>query len=207
MDMFQNAVDTVGSTLTFLVLYSILNREAKKKVQEEIERFSIEDFKCRPFNDCHLMLPYTSAFIMETMRFSCALPMIAPRVATQDIHLDDFHIKAGTSLLVNLRALNSSKEAWNDPEKFRPERFLEPSSGQLDNSKTRLMLSFGAGKRVCPSQKFAEQILLIFFVNLMKTYDFLPAPDAPLPTITKWFGLSYSPKPFYTQVKGRHKLG
>jgi len=39
-------------------------------------------------------LPYTFAFVLETIRYSCALPIIAPRMATEDINLDSFHIKA-----------------------------------------------------------------------------------------------------------------
>jgi len=57
--------------------------------------------------------------------------------------------------LVILRALNYSKKVWGDPERFRPERFLDATTGQLDHSKTKLMLSFGAGKIASFSLKFA----------------------------------------------------
>ncbi|CAL8108069.1 unnamed protein product [Orchesella dallaii] len=202
MDLFQNAVDTVGSTLTFLILYTIMNPNAKKKVQEEVDTF-ISNCDNTSANASQSSLPYTFAFILETLRFSCSLPVIAPRVAVDDINLNGFHIEVGSSLLVNLRALNSSQEAWGDPQDFRPERFIDARTGQLSLEKTRLMLSFGSGRRVCPAQKFAEQMILIFFVELMKTYDFLHESDKPMPSISQAFGLNYSPKPFYAQIRKR----
>jgi len=104
MDWFQNAVDTVGSTLTFFVLYAIVKPDVKRKVQEEIDFFLTGDFETSNYQlgtplggiiiyFLKFRLPYTFAFVLETMRFSCALPIIAPRVATVDIK-DGFHIKA-----------------------------------------------------------------------------------------------------------------
>jgi cytochrome P450 len=59
--------------------------------------------------------------------------------------------------------------------KFKPERFLDPvTSAPLPQSD----LMFGFGRRVCPGQFFARDMLWSAMANMLATFEFFPATDA-----------------------------
>jgi len=61
---------------------------------------------------------------------------------------------------------------YPEPLKFNPERFLDPvTSAQSD-------LMFGFGRRVCPGQFFARDMLWLAMANMLATFEFLSATDA-----------------------------
>ncbi|KAL0917838.1 hypothetical protein M5K25_012935 [Dendrobium thyrsiflorum] len=49
-------------------------------------------------------------------------------------------------ITINLYACNMDKKDWDEPEKWKPERFLSDKYEQMDMHKT---MAFGGGKRVC----------------------------------------------------------
>jgi cytochrome P450 len=60
-----------------------------------------------------------------------------------------------TDFMVAVFALHRSAEAWNEPLRFKPERFLEVSVAA--GSK---YLPFGMGKRTCPGRSYSLNLML-----------------------------------------------
>ncbi|KAH8555620.1 cytochrome P450 [Umbelopsis sp. PMI_123] len=60
---------------------------------------------------------------------------------------------------------------WDEPEKFIPERWLDPVK-----SKERAMasLSFSAGSRNCIGKVFALQEMRVCIATLVRNFEFLP---------------------------------
>ena len=69
---------------------------------------------------------------------------------------------------------------FEDPERFKPERFLEPN-GKYVSTRPNGFIPFGVGRRVCLGEKLALADLFLVIVNLLQKtsgYEFA-LPDGP----------------------------
>ena len=79
-------------------------------------------------------------------------------------------IPAGTTIMPNLMALHMNKEAWGDPEAFRPERFLD-KDGKMGPHISSWM-PFSSGRRVCVGEALAKANLIMVMASLIQRYEF-----------------------------------
>ncbi|KAG1335402.1 ent-kaurene oxidase 2 [Cocos nucifera] len=91
-------------------------------------------------------LPYLNAVFHETLRKYSPAPIVPLRYAHEDTQLGGYDIPAGTQVAINLYACNMNQKDWDEPEEWKPERFLSSNFEPMDLYKT---MAFGAGKRVC----------------------------------------------------------
>ena len=71
-------------------------------------------------------------------------------------------------------------EIFQDPDSFKPERFLE-SNGQYLSTRHPGFIPFGMGRRVCPGEKLALADLFLIIANLLQStsgYEFV-LPNGP----------------------------
>ena len=97
-------------------------------------------------------------------------------------------------------------ELFSEPEKFRPERFLERTHPKLEN----LTIQFGFGRRICPGLYVANQSIFIVLARLLWAFDIVPATGADgrpiLPPDDDFVGgLIIRPVPFPCAFKTRGK--
>ena len=71
--------------------------------------------------------------------------------------------------MINHWALHHDPQAWNDVDKFIPERFLD-ENGRL-GPKPQNWLPFSAGKRVCLGEFVAKPELHLLFATLMQQFS------------------------------------
>ena len=83
-------------------------------------------------------------------------------------------------------------EVWEQPEEFRPERFLT-EEGKLH--KPKHFMPFGAGQRMCLGDKIAEMELQLFFTSLLHVFD-IENPGSDLPSLQGCTGVTVSPHDF-----------
>lgn len=80
-----------------------------------------------------------------------------------------YHVEKGTWVLINVWAIGRDPTLWEEPEEFKPERFLNSS---LDfNGENFEYIPFGAGRRSCPGDKFALGVAKLTMANLMHKFD------------------------------------
>ncbi|RRT51543.1 hypothetical protein B296_00050509 [Ensete ventricosum] len=91
-------------------------------------------------------MSYLNAVFHEALRRHSPVPIVPLRYATEDTQLGGFNIQAGSEIAINLYACNMDKMQWEEPEEWKPERFLSDKLEQTDMHKT---MAFGAGKRAC----------------------------------------------------------
>ncbi|MCB0876420.1 MAG: cytochrome P450 [Solirubrobacterales bacterium] len=92
---------------------------------------------------------YLDAVVRETLRQRPILPITARRL-TVDAELGGFEFPRGWTLMPCIYLIHQDPEVFPEPDRFRPERFLEdpkPSS--------RVWLPFGAGSRHCVGSHLA----------------------------------------------------
>lgn len=115
-------------------------------------------------------LPFTRAIIEETLRLYPPAAMLA-RTAKIEDKLCGREVRPGDTMILPIYALHRSHVHWDQPNAFRPERFLD---SQIDRF---TYLPFGDGPRVCIGQSFAMQEAVIILATLLARFSFTPIED------------------------------
>ena len=90
-------------------------------------------------------LPWTRAVLEETMRLFPSAPTMA-RTALADDEVGGQKIKAGATVIISPWILQRHKLLWDQPDAFKPERFLPENRKAVDRY---AYIPFSAGPRVC----------------------------------------------------------
>ncbi|PIK57696.1 putative cytochrome P450 2F3-like [Apostichopus japonicus] len=145
--------------------------DIQKKVGEEVDRIVGRDRL--PSLDDREKLPYTTATLYEVMRFGSILPMSVPHATSKDVEIGGYDIPGDTWVLVNLYSMHYDGKLWDEPQKFKPEHFLD------ETGKVRLhpegFLPFSTGRRVCLGESLAKAELFLLFTWLFQHYRFSKA--------------------------------
>ncbi len=97
--------------------------------------------------------PYLDAVVKETLRQRPILPITARRL-TEDREVGEYTYPRGWTLMPCIYLIHQDPRVFPEPDKFRPERFLEdpkPSS--------RVWVPFGAGSRHCVGSHLAQMTI------------------------------------------------
>ncbi|OIW12139.1 hypothetical protein TanjilG_02360 [Lupinus angustifolius] len=110
--------------------------------------------------------------IKKTMRIHLTGPSIV-RHSTQDCNIDGYCILARTTLFVKVWAIGRDTNNWNNPLEFQPERFLNKEGvSPLDlKGQNFELLSFGVGRRSCPSVSLALHIIHTAPANMIPCFE------------------------------------
>ncbi|XP_051003105.1 steroid 17-alpha-hydroxylase/17,20 lyase [Acomys russatus] len=179
-DIFGAGIETTVSVLSWIVAFLLHNPEVKEKIQKEIDQ-NIGFSRTPTFNDrTHLLM--LEATIREVLRIRPVAPMLIPHKANTDASIGEFTIPKGTHVVVNLWALHHNEKEWDQPARFMPERFLDPTGNHLITPSLSY-LPFGAGPRACVGEVLARQELFLFMACLLQRFDLDVADDGTLPCL------------------------
>ncbi|CAN6459955.1 unnamed protein product [Victoria cruziana] len=174
MTMLTAGNDTTASAMVRALYMLLLHPDALKKVREELDLHVGKD---RTVNESDLKnLVYLQAAVKEAMRLAPPAPLLALRESLEDCQVGGFHVPAGTRLMVNLWKIHRDPRVWDDPEAFRPERFLV-SDVDLRGQHFQF-LPFGSGRRMCPGISFALRMVHIALARLLHGFDLQLHPDS-----------------------------
>lgn len=112
-------------------------------------------------------LPYLQNIVSETFRLYPTAPLLVPRLTNEDIKVGGYDIPRGTMVMVNAWAIHRDPNLWNEPEKFKPERF-NVGEGEEDVHK---LMPFGNGRRACPGAGLAQRIVTLALGSLIQCFD------------------------------------
>lgn len=117
-------------------------------------------------------LTYTRAVIDETLRLYPPVPVLS-RQAGADDEICGRPIKQGGLVLVVPWLLHRHRSYWDDPESFRPERFL----GDQTARESFAYIPFAAGPRICAGLSFAQYEMVLLVAVLARRFRPRVAPD------------------------------
>merc|ERR1719397_1762811 len=201
LDLFKAGAETTSTTLLWCVLYLTRYQGVQQAAREEVERVTGEE---RPSLSHHL--PYCQAVIQEVQRLSCVVPQVMPHRVTKDVTVEGYKIPRDSFALANLTGFMQDPDVWDQPDQFRPERFLENCEGGVRLVKKEQFVPFGFGRRVCMGEALAKDTLTIFFATLIKQIRF-EKPEAHAGPDPKNYtdGFTIIPKPYYVGIKHTHR--
>ncbi|XP_041484810.1 cytochrome P450 2U1-like [Lytechinus variegatus] len=166
-DLMLAGTDTTANTLQWAVLIMAHYPEIQKKVHEEIDR--VLDERGPRLQDKKSM-PYLQATIMEILRIRPVVPMAIPHVTTEEIVLRGYTIPKGAILTPNIWSCHHSAEFWDNPEVFKPDRFLTNDMKSLVDEPLAYM-PFSCGSRKCLGDQLAKNELFLIFAKIMQKFN------------------------------------
>ncbi|KAK8526069.1 hypothetical protein V6N13_017136 [Hibiscus sabdariffa] len=176
-EMIFRGTDTVAILLEWTLARMILHPEIQAKVQAEIDSV-VGKSKLVSDSDIH-HLPYLQAIVKETLRLHPPGPLLSwARLAIHDVRVGDHFVPAGTTAMVNMWAITHDEKVWEEPERFKPERFMEQDVSIL-GSDLRLA-PFGSGRRVCPGKAMGLATVHLWFAQLLQGFKWVPCKDGNL---------------------------
>lgn len=114
-------------------------------------------------------LPYIDGIVKETLRLHPVTPLLTPRMAKEDCKIAGYDIKEGTRALINMWSIGRDPKLWDNPEEFRPERFLGMDIDVYGHDFR--FLPFGSGRRICPGYTHGLKVIPTSLANLLLGFN------------------------------------
>ena len=190
---------TVATTINWLLLYLLHNSEIETRLQSEIDevigRDRLPSLKDRP------KMPYTEAAILEGLRIASAAPLAVPHSVPHDVIYKGYLIPKDTTILVNLPSVLMDPAIWEDPTKFRPERFL--TADQMAVNVPKYHIPFSVGPRSCLGETLARMELFLYLTSILQRFKLQPKDKSALPSTKGNLGLTFEPDPYEMRLVRR----
>ncbi|RVW42177.1 Cytochrome P450 78A5 [Vitis vinifera] len=170
--MIFRGTDTVAILLEWILARMVLHPEIQSKAQSEIDAMVGNS---RPVSDSDIPnLPYVQSIVKESLRVHPPGPLLSwARLATDDVHIGDTLVPAGTTAMVNMWAITHDEKVWPEPLEFKPERFMDTDISIM-GSDLRLA-PFGSGRRVCPGKSMGLATVHLWLAQLLQSFKWVPS--------------------------------
>ncbi|KAL1810375.1 hypothetical protein ACET3Z_027365 [Daucus carota] len=168
LDVLAAGTDTTYTVLEWAMTELLRHPQVMAKLQNEL-RSTGRKRSDIIVPDEYEKIPYLEAVIKETLRVHPPVPLLVPREARNDVNIMGYDIVAKTMVIVNAWAIGRDPTLWDEPDEFRPERFLN-SSVDIRGHDFQL-IPFGAGRRSCPGISFAMVTNEIALANLLHKFN------------------------------------
>ncbi|EGC35569.1 hypothetical protein DICPUDRAFT_97847 [Dictyostelium purpureum] len=165
-DIIIGGIETSVNANTNIFMMASNYPEVQEKVHSEIKSVVGKDRNVVNIED-RQYLPYTVAFIKESLRYRSPTAFSLPRVAKNDIIINDqYFIPKDAIISVNQHALSMNKEYYDNPEEFDPTRFLKDPHNPA-------FLPFTLGPRNCVGKNFSLDELFLFVSNIFLNFKIM----------------------------------
>ncbi|XP_057775640.1 cytochrome P450 71AU50-like [Salvia miltiorrhiza] len=166
LDMLIAGIDTSSAAVEWTLSELIRHPTEMKKLQKDLEEIVGPN---QMVDESHLSnLKYLDCVIKESMRLHPVGPLLVHQ-AMEDCEVDGFHIPSKARVLVNVWAIGRDPDAWIDPERFAPQRFLG-SNVDLRGRDFQL-IPFGSGRRGCPGLQLGLTVVQLMVAQLVHCFD------------------------------------
>ncbi|OQR72121.1 cytochrome P450-like [Tropilaelaps mercedesae] len=170
---FVSAFEATGSFMTFLLHVLADHPQLQERLGQEVhnlpDEFSLEDLE---------ELPFLDATLRETLRLFPPKPHFVTRECRRSSTLNGFFFPEGCSVLVPVFHIHRDPQLWEDPDDFRPERFLntESSNNNASQSHPAQYMPFGLGPRSCVGSRFVTLAVKVAMIHFLRELRFRPGP-------------------------------
>jgi cytochrome P450 len=167
------AIDTSTATLaTCAWLLSLeQNRKWQDRLREEVASFSSSEVRAPDVDQ----LPILNAIIKETLRLYPPAAGSQPRVTTKTTVLGPkgHEVTVPPNVAVHAQAwtLHRNGEVFEDPEGWRPERWLDRGQDQGRREMDAWFWAFGSGSRKCLGENLAMSSLGVALTAIWSQFE------------------------------------
>lgn len=155
--LFATGFETAASALMWTLLLLAKEDDYQNKLYASIKNIDIRDLPAIVSNEL------LNAVVKESMRLFPPAWVITRKCESDDV-INDMIIPKNTNILISFYHAHRDPEFWEDPDKFKPERFMEESPPNPS------FLPFGIGPRMCIGNHFSQMEILLFIFQFIKHF-------------------------------------
>lgn len=181
MTIFIAGNETTANAMAWILYLLSQNPEAEEKMMKEIDE-KLDAGTELNFQNV-LGFQYVRQVIDEAMRLYPPAWVVGRR-NYEDDEIGGYRIIKNTNVLVPIMYFHRSEKYWDEPLKFKPERFAPELRNNIDRY---VYFPFGGGPRLCIGNNFAIMEMQIILIHLYRNYKFRLKPGftvEPEPLIT-----------------------
>jgi len=181
MTIFIAGNETTANAMAWILYLLSQNPEAEEKMIKEIDDKLNAGIELNFQNV--LGFTYVRQVIDEGLRLFPPAWVVGRRNNTED-EIGGFRILKDTNILMPIMYFHRSEKYWDEPLKFKPERFAPALKNNIDRY---VYFPFGGGPRLCIGNNFALVEMQIILIQLYRRYKFRLKPGftvEPEPMIT-----------------------
>jgi cytochrome P450 len=173
MTLFVAGHETTAQMLTWTWYALSQNAAVEARLQEELDGV----LGVRPIEPSDLpKLPYLQAVMNEVLRLYPPAYIMAREVISP-CEIAGYTLRPKSTVLFSQWVMQRDPRYYDDPEAFRPERWLH---GLADRLPPGAYFPFGGGPRRCIGEGFALQEAAIVIATLARRFRFRLAPSDPV---------------------------
>lgn len=180
--MLTAGTDTSALTVEWAMSNLLSQPDALQKLRQEIDGNVGHDHLLKEADLPNV--PYLGCVVKETLRLHPATPLLLPHLSSQECRVGGYCIPRGTILLVNAWAVHRDPHLWDEPEKFKPERFFEAAGMEMEREFGHRFLPFGIGRRACPGAAMALRTVSLALGAFVQCFEW----EKPLEDVEVDFG-------------------
>nr|QWK52341.1 cytochrome P450 705A37 [Isatis tinctoria] len=156
-ELFTGTIDSTSTTIQWAMAEILNSPNTLERLREEIE--SVVG-RTRMIQETDLpKLPFLDAVVKEVLRLHAHGPL-SVRKFQEGCKIRGFYIPENTTLVVNAYAIMRDPNYWEDPDEFKPERFLDSlrplPAEEARREQALKYIPFGTGRRACPGGNLAS---------------------------------------------------
>ncbi|XP_005392339.1 PREDICTED: 1,25-dihydroxyvitamin D(3) 24-hydroxylase, mitochondrial [Chinchilla lanigera] len=166
-------IETTANSFMWILYNLSRNPQVQQKLLNEIQ--SVLPENQMPRAEDLKKMPYLKACLKESMRLTPSVPFTT-RTLDKTTVLGEYALPKGTVLMLNTYVLGSDKDNFEDPDQFKPERWLQREK----KINPFAHLPFGVGKRMCIGRRLAELQLHLAVCWVVRRYDIVATDSEPV---------------------------
>lgn len=177
MDVMFGGTETVASAIEWAMSELMRSPDDLKKVQQELT--NVVGLHRRVEESDFDKLTYLKCTLKETLRLHPPIPLLLHETA-EEAEVAGYRIPARSRVIINSWAIGRDKNSWDDPDTFKPSRFLKQGVPDFKGNNFEF-LPFGSGRRSCPGMQLGLYALEMAVAHLTHSFTW-ELPDGMKPS-------------------------
>ncbi|KAF9893337.1 hypothetical protein FE257_011769 [Aspergillus nanangensis] len=162
LTMLSGGFETFTAVMTWSIALLATRPDIQQKAIKEIRKmYNDRNPLCDAKDDQKCL--YVAGIVRESLRYFTVLRLSLPRSTNKEFTYEGKTVPVGTTVFLNSWACNMDPELWEDPEEYRPERWLEHPSHPV--------FTFGLGYRMCAGSLLAYRELYLTFMRMLSAFE------------------------------------
>jgi sterol 14-demethylase len=162
---------TTSTTASALIIELLRNPDVMEKVVAEMDALAEAGGGVITYQDLR-EVPWLESSIKETLRMHPPLILLL-RLVVEAFDVGGYHVDAGKLVGASIAVSNRVNEAFDEPDRFDPSRYIDPRHDDTDNPWN--WIPFGAGRHRCVGAAFALMQLKTIFCVLLRDWELTAA--------------------------------